>query len=1194
MCHQVFRTSQYEAHRVRNPDRVEGTCQWVLTNDKYKSWLASEFSDLLWISADPGCGKSVLAKSLVDHELRSTSVRTTCYFFFKDDDVDQKLIENALCALIHQLLSQNGRLIKHALSDFRCEGDKLAQSYNKLWNILLRSASDPEAAEVVCILDAVDECEKIGRNKLIDSLKDFYQTSRSGEHNSKLKILVTSRPYLSIERRFRKLTDELPTIRLEGEKETTAISNEITLVIKSRVPHIGADLDLSSSEQSFLETRLLNVENRTYLWLHLILDEIIGSCDVSKSRLLEIISHLPDTVDKAYTSILEKSVDTQRTRKLLHIIVAAARPLTLKEMNIALAINFNHKTYIDLELDNEPRFEKTIRNLCGLFVTVVEGKIYLIHQTAKEFLVSQDNTTPPLHTDTWKHSLDPKESNFVLMMACIWYLLFDVFMAIPLVVGEDDLLIADDIIESYTERHSLLDYASKHWVNHFSKSRSSEDKKIMELVLTLFDTSSTTFMTWFQVYWYISDGYSQYPKDFTDLSAGSYFGLVGVVKLLIEKGIDLESKDSAYGRSPLWWAAEQGHVEVFQLLVNNGADLEAKDRSGQTLVWWAVKRRNVDILQLLSQNGANFRLLYDIGYTPLLWATEQGQDEIIQQLVKFEVSRLPVKNGIENGFDSETIDKSGMSSLLWAAQKGQFEIAKLLIENGSNLETKNAVDGRTPLSLAAEVGHVEVVQLLLEKGADLEALDDYDSSPLSWAASQGQMEVVELLLDHGANMEAKDLYGLAPLAWAIGQRHVKVVKLLVNNGADLESTDNDGWTPLLLAVEQGQIEIVRTLVQNGASLEATDIKHGRTPLSWAAVCGHVDLIELLIERAAKLEVERHESMVRMSFETRSDVNAHDRGKGDALIAASVAGHDAVVRLLLEKGANVNFRGERYGSALQAALAEGHDTLVRLLIEQGADFNADQDKDSNLLYIASYREDEALVRILLGKGANVNIHGGELGNALQIASYRGNETLVRLLLENGADVNAHGGRHGYALIAASVSGSEAVLRLLLLRGADISVQGGTFGGALQTASYWGHETVARLLLDKGADVNHPDTYGLTPLFRAEELRNAELIKMFLSRGAIANPKDKHGRIPSLKADRIMCDGCGSRITDLETIFHCHVCHGGDFDLCQACVDCGTVCIGENHSMIKRFQKEGVFIDYEGELSSVLLDEHSDDP
>jgi len=386
-CLQALRTSEYEQFKDRNPDRLEGTCQWLLRHNHFKSWEKSDCSSLLWVSADPGCGKSVLAKSLADQELKTTEARLTCYFFFKDDSEKQKSVTTALSALLHQLLSQKQQLIHHAIQDYAAEGNQLPQSFHKLWSILVKAASDSQAGQVVCILDALDECEESGRYQIIDALNKYYQRApASGQSTPRLNFLVTSRPYLDIERRFTTLIQKFPIIRLRGETESGAISREIDIVIKSRVLQFGSELHLDTLEQSELQSKLLSITHRTYLWIKLVFDLLRDEINLTKKKLNHIIDHLPSTIDQVYEAILSKSRDRKRAQKILHIVVAATRPLTLTEMNIALCIEDYHTSYQDLELENEERFETTIRNICGLFVSVIDKKIYLLHQTAKDLL----------------------------------------------------------------------------------------------------------------------------------------------------------------------------------------------------------------------------------------------------------------------------------------------------------------------------------------------------------------------------------------------------------------------------------------------------------------------------------------------------------------------------------------------------------------------------------------------------------------------------------------------------------------------------------------------------------------------------------------------------------------------------------------------------------------------------------------
>ncbi|KAH7146908.1 hypothetical protein B0J13DRAFT_664627 [Dactylonectria estremocensis] len=158
-CHQLFRLptgrrdATYEWYKDRVEERVEDTCLWFLNHEHFQMWLNRESGPLL-VSADPGCGKSVLAKYLIDHGLpRSTTI---CYFFFKGQD--QNTVRQALCALLHQLFSQKPSLIEHAMTQFRKDGQGLINSTESLWKILRNAMKGPQAGPVIVVLVALDEC----------------------------------------------------------------------------------------------------------------------------------------------------------------------------------------------------------------------------------------------------------------------------------------------------------------------------------------------------------------------------------------------------------------------------------------------------------------------------------------------------------------------------------------------------------------------------------------------------------------------------------------------------------------------------------------------------------------------------------------------------------------------------------------------------------------------------------------------------------------------------------------------------------------------------------------------------------------------------------------------------------------------------------------------------------------------------
>jgi ankyrin repeat protein len=73
-----------------------------------------------------------------------------------------------------------------------------------------------------------------------------------------------------------------------------------------------------------------------------------------------------------------------------------------------------------------------------------------------------------------------------------------------------------------------------------------------------------------------------------------------VMKLLLEKVAELESKDCRWSRTPLSWAAGYGREMAVKLLLEKGAEPESKDSK------W--------------------------GRTPLLWATENGHEAVVKLL----------------------------------------------------------------------------------------------------------------------------------------------------------------------------------------------------------------------------------------------------------------------------------------------------------------------------------------------------------------------------------------------------------------------------------------------------------------------------------------------------------------------------------------------------------------------------------
>ncbi|KAK6512805.1 hypothetical protein TWF506_008971 [Arthrobotrys conoides] len=1033
---------------------------------------------MLWVSADPGCGKSVLAKYLIDSVLPSTA--TTCYFFFKDDFVGQESITTALCCILFQLFRAKPSLLSETvIEQFEIAGEEFTDSFSELWNILLLAAQNEEAGEIVCVLDAIDECKD--KSQLIQKLHQLYST----ETNFNLKFLVTSRPYREIRQVFQSLKalgSSFAHISGEDESEMDQISQEIGVFIEAKVQDIGDKLKLTNTEKEFLLERFRHTPNRTYLWVHLALDsierEIKANNNITKNRMIEITSQLqlPTTLDEAYEEVLSRSSNPEQAKKLLQIVVAVARPLTLQEMNLALALDDSHQSYKSLDLTPEERFRDDIRDLCGLFITVIDSRIYLFHQTAKEFLVRKTlGSNPTEGSLNWKHSLQLQDSHRILADICIQHLLFTEFETHPLYKG--------GVVSEYIQRNVFLDYSATHWTTHLHGSQIEEAE--IESILKLCDTSSKRCLTWFRIYWanivsYISPGSgtsADFPEDITTLMVVSYLGFAKVVNFLLgsDDSIDINTKDGKHGRSALSWAsgngvavvlknllkgpgwkgevqgdsannhqerddsytsllraAQEGHEAVVRLLIDNGADIESKDNYGHTPLARAAECGYEGVVSLLLDKDANMETRIKKNYmTPLLQAAQNGHEKVVRLL-------------IDKGAKIEAKDTSSRTPLVWAAQEGHEAVARVLIANGADKEARDSKlrytpvlwaihndheavfqllidrDDYTPLLWAARNGYKTELQLLLDKGANMEVKEDKNyRTALALATLNNDKSVVQILLNKGADTNTRDKNGRTPLSWATQKGYEAIVRLLVDSGADIETKDNDryGYSPLLWAAQEGREEIVLFLLDKGADIEAKDDKNGRTALIWAAINERGTMTSLLLEKGA-------------------DIEAKDNSGLTALVHAIDRGYQTVIRPLLAGGADIESRNTFGRTKLSRAAAKGDEKTVRWLIDNNADIEGRDNSDFTPLLWAAQEGREAIARLLVDLGVDIEVKDRRYYlSPLSWAARNGHETIVRLLLDKGADINTKDRNGDTPLLLATGKGNKAVAQLLIDRGAQ---------------------------------------------------------------------------------------------------------------------------------------------------------------
>lgn len=508
-----------------------------------------------------------------------------------------------------------------------------------------------------------------------------------------------------------------------------------------------------------------------------------------KAAATTLTSDLNATYETVMDVIRQRHESQQELAfKILTWIITATRPLHSSELQQAVAIEDD-----DTEIDEDAFPDvNTMVDLCGGLVAVEResGVVRLVHYTVQEYLLAHTTISAGAHSRIAK--------------TCLTYLAFD--------IPNIRFCTSEEMVVSFFKHNLFLSYAAVNWSYHMKTSGEPEDL-VQKAANILLSVPKCHLLAAFNVeprnaaakYYSIHDLASVNGS----LRLTARLGLVRLTKALLDSGnIMADCRDGAQ-RTPLIYAAKNGHDSIVKLLVD---------------------RSDVDV---------NSRDKY--GWTPLSWAALEGYDSVVKILVDLA------------DVDANSRDGYGQTPLSHAALNGHSSVVKLLIDQKNVDADSRDDDDRTPLCHAALEGYDGVVKLLADRAAvNKNSRDRYGWTPLSWAALKGHNSVVKLLVDRAdVDADSRGEGGRTPLSWAAQNGHGSIVNLLVGRtDVNTDSKDEDGRTPLSWAARKGQDSVVKLLIDRADVDPNPRDKYGQTPLSHAARGGYDNIVKLLADRNA--------------------------------------------------------------------------------------------------------------------------------------------------------------------------------------------------------------------------------------------------------------------------------------------------------------------------------------------------------
>ncbi|KAL6831257.1 hypothetical protein J3E69DRAFT_354190 [Trichoderma sp. SZMC 28015] len=371
---------------------------WILANENYLQWRDNAESRLLWIKGDPGKGKTMLLCGIIDELKKDRPTRNVCHFLCQATDSRLDNATSILRVLLHTIISRQPVLFSHMRDGYEKAGKKLFEDTNSWYSLsqmFLNLVNDPNLQSLIIIIDALDECQT-NLSQLLNLIAKNLSSS-----SSKIKWLFSSRNEQNI-------IDALATAKskraISLELNADSVSKAIEDYIDHQVQALSTLKEYTKDQEAKVKKYLHENANGTFLWVALVCAQLKGA---SRCDPLPKSSEFPAELNSLYRRMITKVCDPRmpgQGREILAIATLTRRPLTIKEFNSLVNTSEDHRQSLELVWGD-------ILGYCGSFLTLRNGTVYFVHQSAKDFLITEASAQlfsdglGLVHTNIFQHCI---------------------------------------------------------------------------------------------------------------------------------------------------------------------------------------------------------------------------------------------------------------------------------------------------------------------------------------------------------------------------------------------------------------------------------------------------------------------------------------------------------------------------------------------------------------------------------------------------------------------------------------------------------------------------------------------------------------------------------------------------------------------------------------------------------------------
>ncbi|XP_014558637.1 hypothetical protein COCVIDRAFT_24840 [Bipolaris victoriae FI3] len=446
---------------------------WILDNRTFQKWQHDPTGQLLWVKGDPGKGKTMLLCGIIDEIQKNIRHNTVAYFFCQATDSRINNAVAVLRGLLYMLLDQQPLLARHVQKQHEHAGKQLFEDSNAwvaLRDIFTDILQDPSLGRACLVVDALDEC-------IVDLPKLLDFVAKQSSASPHVKWVVSSRNWPDIEAQLEQAGHK---IKLSLELNSESIATVVGAFIEQKMNILATEKQYTPEMQLEVLQHLNSNANDTFLWVALVCQNLEKT---PRRHIRKSLTEFPPGLDALYERMVSQigaSKDAETCLQVLALAAVSYRPITISEL-VALA----------KQVEKNAEDVDEIVALCGSFLTLREGIVYFVHQSAKDFLLTKaasqifPDGAEAVHCSTFLRSME-------VLSSTLHRDIYDL---------KEQGIATEEIIIPAQDPLAPVRYSCTYWADHLCDSNpdwSANNAENPKLLATIDEFFKKTYLYWIE------------------------------------------------------------------------------------------------------------------------------------------------------------------------------------------------------------------------------------------------------------------------------------------------------------------------------------------------------------------------------------------------------------------------------------------------------------------------------------------------------------------------------------------------------------------------------------------------------------------------------------------------------------------------------------------------------------------------